>query len=241
MDISNAIEKSRSIAEVYGTKYQREVMHIDDWPAELLSTDWFASLDFWYSKSFYRGRRDKISNRFRDCAMSVIRQVGKAHILEISSDELSSLLADAGVNNHIDRKMVVQSLDIIKNISNNNLSVYSRDGIKVERTQEIHSKLQSIFGVGPKIASLYLRDLCFIYKLSPKNKEQLVCLFPVDTWVKKVSIGLEIPGCTEKTNVDDIAETVVNFCINNKISPLLFNAGAWMIGALSFPLLLGLV
>ena len=241
MDVSNTIRKSRSIAEIYGTKYQCEVMHVDEWPPELLSTDWFASLEFWYSRSFYRGRKDEISDRFRNCAMSVIRNFGKDRLLDASNEELSGLLGDAGVNNHIDRMMVIQSLEFIKKISNYNLAAYSKDRIKAEKTQLIHSELQSIFGIGPKLASFYLRDLCFIYKLSPKNQEQLVRLFPVDIWVKKVSVKLGIPGCTQGSNVEDIVEPVVQFCMNNNISPLLFNAGAWLIGAMSFDMLFELL
>jgi endonuclease III len=241
MNTSYMILQTRAIAETYGNRYQHEVMQIDTWPSDLLSNDWFASLEFWFSKSFYRGRRDDISDRFRNCAMSVIRNFGKDRLLDASNEELSSLLGDAGVNNHIDRRMVIQSLEFIKKISNYNLAVYSKDWIKAEKTQLIHSELQSIFGIGPKLASFYLRDLCFIYKLSPKNQEQLVCLFPVDTWVKKVSVKLGIPGCTKGSNVEDIVEPVVQFCMNNKISPLLFNAGAWLIGAMSFDMLFELL
>jgi len=63
----------------------------------------------------------------------------------------------------------------------------------------------------------------------------------VDTWVRKVSIKLQIPGCTKDKTVDGIVEPAVDFCMNNKISPLLFNAGSWYVGAKSFDLLLELI
>jgi endonuclease III len=241
MNMATVIEKSRIIAEKYGSKYQREVMGIDKWTPGLLSNDWFASMEFWFSKSFYRGRRDEISENFFNCAISVIRNIEKNSLLNVSPEEWSRLLVDAGVNNHTDRLMVIQSLKFISKIPDHNLALYSTDLIKADKTPKIHTELQLIFGIGPKLASLYLRDLCFAYKLAPENKEQLLCLFPVDTWVRKVSIKLQIPGCTKDKNVDEIVEPVVDFCMKNKISPLMYNAGAWYIGAKSFDLLLELI
>jgi hypothetical protein len=39
----------------------------------------------------------------------------------------------------------------------------------------------------------------------------------------------------------DVVEPIVSYCLQNKISPLLFNAGAWYIGARSFDLLIELI
>jgi len=131
MDLAAVVGKSKIIANTYGVRYQREIMVIYKWSPNLLSNDWFASMEFWFSKSFYRGRRDEISDNFFTCALSVMKGFEKKRLLDMPPEEMAELLVNAGVNNHIDRLMIIQSLKFIKE----------------NKVQQIHSELQSIFGL----------------------------------------------------------------------------------------------
>lgn len=91
-------------------------MGSDLWTADKISNDWFEALKFWFGKSFYRGRRDSISDYFRERSDNVIANIGKDNLFNTSEKELETLLHKAGVNNHIDRKMVIETISFIKKI-----------------------------------------------------------------------------------------------------------------------------
>ena len=109
--------------------------------------------------------------------------------------------------------------EFIKNIDSHNIVAYSLKGINSGQTIIIFDELRKIFGIGPKLASLFLRDVCFVYKVEPVVREQLICLQPVDTWVMQVSIELGIPGCVKEINRNAVVEPIVDYCLKNKISP----------------------
>ncbi len=230
--------KCRRIADEYGERYKKEVMDAAKWTPELLSGDWFPALEFWFNKSFYRGRRDSISENFMKKAMVMITRFGKNKLFDIPNEVMEKSLVEEGVNNHIDRKMVIQTLGFIRRLDDHNIATYCSSAIQQNQTKILFDELQSIYGIGPKLASLFLRDICFVYTLELTDKQQLICLQPVDTWVRQVAVELGIPGCTQETHEIAIVEPIVSYCLQNHISPLLFNAGAWYVGARSFNLLL---
>lgn len=232
------IRKCRRIADDYGERYKKEIMDVAKWTPELLSGDWFSALEFWFSKSFYRGRRDSISENFMTKAMLVITHIERDKLFDISDETMEKSLIKEGVNNHIDRKMVIQTLGFIRKFDDHNIATYCSSAIKQGQAKVIFDELRSIYGIGPKLASLFLRDICFVYKLELTDKEQLICLQPVDTWVRQVAIELGIPMCMQETHEIEVVEPIVSYCLQNRISPLLFNAGAWYVGARSFNLLL---
>ena len=235
------IRKCKRIADKYGADYMKEVAKLDVWTPKLLSDNWFKSLEFWFNKSFFRGRKDRISENFMNKAVLTIKRIGKDHLFDISDKSFESALAGAGVNNHIDRKMVIQTVRFIQKIDNYNLVTYCLKAIKQNRTIEVFDELKTIYGIGPKLASLFLRDICFVYKTEPSDKDQLICLQPVDTWVRQVAVRLGLPECTEDKNEIRVVEPIVSYCLQNNISPTMFNAGAWYVGSQSFTLLLELL
>ena len=87
-------------------------------------------------------------------------------------------------------------------------------------------------------ASLYLRDIVLLYDLQKFLAiETQKYLQPIDTWVRQVAERLGIIGKNDKDPIA-IAEKIVAQCRNHSVCPLLFNAGAWYVGARSFELLL---
>jgi thermostable 8-oxoguanine DNA glycosylase len=229
--------KCRSVAEKMGERYIEE--HIDQrWNPDALTENWFKALEFWFSKSFFRGRRDSISIMFLNRALGVVQSFGKDKILATPEDVIEGALMGAGVNNHIDRKMVIESIKFLRSIKDNNIVKYCLLAIKDRKTVEVYNELINIHGIGPKLASFFLRDLCFLYRIEPATKEELICVQPVDTWVRKVAVRLGIPGCTPDKHEAQTVEPIVSFCTKHKISPLKFNCGAWYAGALSFDILI---
>lgn len=85
---------------------------------------------------------------------------------------------------------------------------------------------------------MYLRDINFIYGLEKYLKpEEFKYCQPVDTWVKQVVLKLGIIK-SERASVEEIKIAIIDVCFNKRVSPLLFNMGAWLVGAKSFDLLI---
>ncbi len=120
----------------------------------------------------------------------------------------------------------------------NNFVKYTVDQIKEDKILDIFNKLNGIYAIGDKLASFYLRDVILIFDLEKYLQvEDLQYCQPVDTWVKQVAIKLDIIS-SQAMEVKIVKLAIINACKNVNVSPLLFNAGAWMVGARSFELLI---
>lgn len=99
------------------------------------------------------------------------------------------------------------------------------------RIYEAHKKLKTIWGVGDKIASFYLRDIFWLgYNLKPKTKQYIekdYLLQPVDIWVERAVNAL---GHKQKSKVS-IAEFIRSFEKENGLPPGGGNIGFWVLGS----------
>lgn len=219
--------------EGYGRRYIEVFLNIKK---NKISKSPLASLEFFLSKSFYRGRKDELSNRFELLTKKILQQ----HYQKYEFGELSNFddqLKKGGVNNQHDRKMVIETIKFVYKLPDKNLTNYAVDLIKNKRVKSLFDELLKIHAIGPKLAGLYIRDLIFLFNLEKFLKEgDYIYCQPVDTWVKQVAVKLSIAG--NEDSMDSVAEKIIKFCLENKISPLLFNAGAWYVGARAFDLLL---
>lgn len=99
----------------------------------------------------------------------------------------------------------------------------------------LYSELDSIYQIGEKVASFYLRDLAFIYDLT-LAPDELFVIQPIDTWVRQVAIRLGISSAKDSNSA--IAKKLLQACARTKVDPKKVNAGAWYAGSKSFDLLL---
>jgi len=192
-------------------------------------------LEFFFSKSFYRGRKDEISDVFQQRALETIKEFDlKKNIGKFSSSSFTNLLQKNGVNNNMDRRMVCETIQLVKGDANKNIVSYSINKIKKGEVGEIYEELCNIYGIADKIACFFLRDVSITFNLDKMIDEEDYKYFqPIDTWVNQTSSKLGIIG-PEYNNVQEIKSKIINSCLNNKVSPLLFNAGAWYVGKHAF-------
>jgi len=110
--------------------------------------------------------------------------------------------------------------------------------------KELFKLFNSIKGGRYKIASLYLRDMLFLYEKTASEKEKLshkltseevFLIYPIDTWVKKISEKLV--GKTGDGN--ETAKLLIDKCSELGVSAAYLNHGIWYIGAKSIDFLLG--
>lgn len=228
-----------------GERYFAEFLQDDYRVRTKIKKDWYRALLFFYGKSFYRGRRDEVSKVFE---LRAIKSLGKYQlkrkINKFSPKRLERVLQKNKVNNHKDRRMVIETIQFIKKIPRKNIVDYSIEKIRSGETEEIFSELDSIYAIGDKLASLYLRDVVLIYKLEKYVSENDFKYFqPIDTWVKQVTDKLGITdeklGDLGSNKIRDLSkQQIIRTCLKVDTSPLLFNAGAWYLGAHSFEIVI---
>lgn len=160
------------------------------------------ALFFILSYSFYQGRRDEISTMFEERAKIALefflennnvllysspRITGKEN-LRTKYKRLYDLLKQNKVNKEGNRLMVVSLVNFIQFNNEKNILHFLIEKIKSKKIAEAYQNLDGIWSIGPKIASLILRDVVYIYELeSYLSGEEYYFLQPIDTWVHNLS------------------------------------------------------
>ena len=244
-------ELVRSVA-YYGEVYEERFLR--DIDGEALRRDWYEALTFFFSKAFFQGRQDEISSRFfrntvkfldglmrqqRD--FQLLKKYGWERLEKLFNDENKDRNKKRKFGKDRDIRMVIDTLKFIDQLDDKNIVNYSLNKIDRGELDELWNCLrQNIIQVGPKIASFYLRDLVSLFGLESKISidEQIMYLFPIDTWVRKICIKVGIASSGMKDR--EIRDRMITLCRNKSIdvSPLKFNMGAWYLGKHALDVLL---
>jgi len=103
--------------------------------------------------------------------------------------------------------------------------------ISENKIKEAHDKLKTIWGVGDKIASFYLRDIFWLgHELEPKSEntlDNLHLLQPVDIWIERAAKALG----HHNNSKESIAEFICSFEKENDLPIGGGNIGFWMLGS----------
>lgn len=200
---------------------------------------------------FYQGRRDETSQQFEERAKNTLNQFLKNNnVLTISKsritdkdklkqeyNKLCKKLEENKVNKEGDRLMVISFINLIQSSVEKNILKFLIEKIKSNMISDAYEILDSVWSIGPKIASLILRDIAYIYELENNlKKEDYYFLQPIDTWVHKLSKEIKL------INKDKIyrneAKDITDRCFNFGVNPIHYNQGAWYIGRNSLQILL---
>jgi hypothetical protein len=101
-----------------------------------------------------------------------------------------------------------------------NLVITTRDALVTGEVQHVHAEIRNIRGIGPKIASFFLRDVAIRYEIEPDQNRNL--LQPVDRWILRFAQMLD--GKLPRSAVGQ-------WMVSNASRPELANAGMWYFGA----------
>lgn len=210
---------------------------------ELINNNWLALL-FLLDRIYFQARRDDISRKVSEIVKEVICELKiKYCTLETLITEglksleikLSRKIGKGLVGMRRDIDMTLSLLNFISLIPDHNILRFFKKKFDSNKVDELYFSLQTIKGVGPKIASFILRDFAVIYDLDHGlSKEFQIFLQPIDIWVKKVGILLGLYESTIKSE-EIIKYKIVDFCFENnlspnKLSPARFNQGMWYFG-----------
>jgi len=139
-------------------------------------------------------------------------------------------------NRKITAGVVYQILDKMRDEQQPNL-------ISLLRSKSILSAfnwLNSVGGIGPKLASFFLRDVwSFIEAWENTPKDNLFCLQPIDRWIifwarkcwsdaNWASNTIKLESYSAKVR---FAKSLTSECLRFEIDPVSFNKGAWFVGS----------
>jgi len=142
------------------------------------------------------------------------------------------------LENDKDLLRVMSYFDLLtsKNIKN----IYSdiKDKKKKDKIKEVYDELDGISNVGDKLATFIIRDIGLLNEgLIKDNFEYAI---PVDTWVMQISykLGSNVNGSLNNKKREELKEFIIDICNKNKVDPLKFAAGFWVLGYHSLDLLM---
>lgn len=232
----------------YGDKFVEKHL-IPAFDTGLMLQDWWQGLQYFLHYSFFQGRADTISIKVEKAAMNILKRhiTGKNTntLIRLSKDnfakireELKQVIGKSKIGKGRDIDMVISILNFASKLKEENIVKYSISKIKKGKLKSHFYELQTIISIGPKIASLYLRDLVWMYSLERLiSKDDLVYLQPIDTWVRKVAFKT---GIIDDIKLSDtqVRQKIVEACQNLDISTIKFNQGAWYVGYYAFDIVL---
>jgi len=247
------------LIESFGNRFVKEYIEPLKNKRSEFRSDWFEALDFFLARAYYQGRKDELSERYCKAAKKtllsyfgedsstrlknynnawndkIIPHDPEWKIWKKDNNGLLTELERVKAGKSRDIKMVIDILRFVHSCPSNNIVLYSIEEIEHGRIKKLYSEIDEIWQVGPKVTSLYLRDLIFCYdlKLTP---EDYPTIQPIDTWVNQVASGIGI--CSDKDPKDTIIAKFIEACAREKVDPKKVNAGAWYLGANAFDILL---
>lgn len=110
---------------------------------------------------------------------------------------------------------------------NKNIYKFALYKIKDNKILEAHTCLQKIRDVGPKIASLFLRDVAIKNCINDADIKNRHLLQPIDVWLERITKILVDPN-TKKNNA---AKKLVWLADKAQCSAPFLNAGIWYFGS----------
>ena len=112
--------------------------------------------------------------------------------------------------------------------------------LRTKSLLEAYEWLKGVRGIGPKLASLFLRDIwSFIGSWENTPEENKFCLQPVDRWIlfwagkcwpddDWASKEIKLESVSVKIR---FAKNLTSKCLSSRIDPISFNKGAWFAGS----------
>lgn len=177
--------------ENLGDRYTKIYLLNRDFTDDNLSTNPYFALEFFLQHSFYRGRKNELSLKY------LVRVIELLYDLEDNNKPIESIFEEGFFKKINELKLPKKDkvhlrslLNYLKNLNQEHYNLYNhiKNLIKEKGLEKAKTELERIKEVGEKISSFVLRDTILVAKIEKPVEEQenIFCIFPIDTHVKKV-------------------------------------------------------
>lgn len=167
-----------------------------------------------------------IRDKFND---SISRGNKIANLLVSYDNSIKNPKQQIPLGNDLDLIMVLDVLNFISNENHKNIYYYLKNTIKEDSLSSAYKQLGKLSGIGDKLASFTLRDICL---LNPDLEiDDYGLVFPIDTWARQVCEKI-----FKYENDMEIKDFFVQQCTGG-FDFLKVSAGIWYLGANSLDLL----
>jgi Holliday junction resolvasome RuvABC DNA-binding subunit len=123
-------------------------------------------------------------------------------------------------------KSVIEFLcDISRSGFQPNIVVFAKAGLTTDHAKDMHNAIQEMNGIGPKIASLFLRDVAVFYNIFPSRDRHL--LQPVDIWVQRTFEQLALHEGKKTQDTEKIQRWIVENAARAGVEAEAVNEGMW--------------
>ena len=93
-------------------------------------------------------------------------------------------------------------------------------------------QLQSLRGIGPKIAALFLRDVVTSHGIAESTLDDRRCILPVDVWVRRgISELVKRPELLNESHDRQTCDAAIAWADSHELRIATLDAGLWMLGA----------
>lgn len=134
--------------------------------------------------------------------------------------------AGVGVNERINRGVVTGSAELAR--SEGNLFTWASSKVKDESVSAPYEEVESITGIGPKIARFFIRDAVWVNGVEDEvDSGKGHFLQPVDVWVRKTAETLWPDLRNEAAGQVTVSKRIARECRSAGVSGVAFNQGAW--------------
>jgi len=178
-----------------------------------------------YSKIAKKSIENRFSSNMKSVTLMDAKEVWKDY-KEIAKNEFNNLEVNK-THNPMSSDSGILTVMAKKNITN--FASYIKGSIQNNQTKDAHELVDSIRGIGSKIASLYLRDIAYLGKIPENRIREQYYLQPVDTWIEQtlsIILGKKKPKVLKEKQ-----KIIGDLCKAANVSPIAFSQGAWVLGS----------
>lgn len=123
-------------------------------------------------------------------------------------------------------KSIIEFLcDISKSELPPNIIALVKEALRLDLTRRVHNAIQEINGIGPKIASLFLRDVAVFYNIFPTKDRHL--LQPVDVWIQRTFDKLTPQKTSNVQDIEKVQQWILAEATKESVSAEAVNQGIW--------------
>ena len=245
--------RSLSVETIFGNgrRYKKVYLHnhpdYDFFRKAEEESDWLSGLRFFLHRVLFQGRADRISERVYGRVIEsinlVIKEVGEdaplGDLKAYLEPKLRERIGKHKVGKGRDRDLVLSTLDFLERVGDRNIIRYAIQQMKSGQVDCLFYRLTyEILGIGPKTASLFLRDIYLLREEELvdafRRTEDFQFLLPVDVWVRRIvnCLGLFDYPISKQSSGSSKLDRELREVMARKFrerAPL-FDAGAWYTG-----------